>query len=267
MSFTIQQSGDLEYLTSSLLQGPVVHCFSTRRGGVSTGPLSSLNLGAHRGDRPGNVVKNYQILGRSVGFRPRQTVFARQVHSSVVKRVGTQECGTGLFFRGEGEYDGLITNEPGVALTVFSADCTPILLFDPVCRCIGAVHSGWRGTAAGIVKQAVAAMQAEFGSDPLNIQAAIGPCIGPCCFETHDDVPQAMYAALGELARQAITAAGETYHVDLKRLNRIWLEQAGVRQIDVSQDCTACQSARFWSHRRAGSTRGSLANIIMLTAT
>ena len=72
---------------------------------------------------------------------------------------------------------------------------------------------------------------------------------------------------LGELARQAITAAGETYHVDLKRLNRIWLEQAGVRQIDVSQDCTACQSARFWSHRRAGSTRGSLANIIMLTAT
>ncbi len=95
----------------------------------------------------------------------------------------------------------------------------------------------------------------------------MGPASAHAALRPTTDVPQAMYAALGELARQAITAAGEKYHVDLKRLNRIWLEQAGVRQIDVSQDCTACQSARFWSHRRAGSTRGSLANIIMLTAT
>lgn len=263
MSFYVNRNGELEYLTSDLLDG-AVHCFSTRFGGVSEGALASLNLGVHRGDRPKNVWENYRRLGAAVGFTPRQTVFTKQVHSDIVRRVGAQERGRGLILPVQEPRDGLITNEPGVALTVFSADCTPVLLYDPAGGAIGAVHAGWRGTAAGIAARAVGAMQREFGCKPENLRAAIGPCISACCFETHADVPEAMLAALGEDAREAIRPAGEKYYVNLKRLNAIWLERAGVRQIDISADCTACQPQRFWSHRIVGNHRGSLAAVIML---
>lgn len=263
MSFQIVRKEQLEYLTAECISGDVVHCFSTRYGGVSSGYLASLNLGVHRGDVFENVVENYRILGDAVGFLPENTVFNRQVHSDIVARVGKADCGHGLFLPVEEERDATITNEPDVALVAFGADCTTILLHDPVTGAIGAVHSGWRGTAMGIVKKTVERMEKEFGTKPENVQAAIGPCIGACCFETHDDVPNAMLAALGEDARAAITQTGEKYHVDLKLLNRIWLERAGVRKIDVSTDCTCCQPERFWTHRKVGNERGSLAAIIM----
>ena len=253
-----------EYLTSTVLD-PVPHCFSTRYGGVSEGHLSSLNLGIHRGDRRENVLENYRILGNAVGFRPEQTVFTHQTHTANVVRVGKADRTHGLYSEVTEERDGLITNEPGVALTVFSADCTPILLYDPVRNAVGAVHAGWRGTAAGIARNCVLAMAREFGTRPKDLRAAIGPCIGPCCFETDRDVPDAMLLALGEDARTAIRDDGNgKFHVDLKLLNALWLQRAGVEQIDICPACTACEPERFWSHRRVGTDRGSLAAIIML---
>ena len=258
MAFEVKRSGALEYLTSSLLTG-AAHCFSTRFGGVSEGYLASLNLGTHRGDRPENVRENYAILGRAVGFLPERTVFTRQVHSDVIERVGAAQCGRGLQYEATEGCDGLITDEPGVALTVFSADCTPVLLYDPVRRAAGAVHAGWRGTAAGIAAKAAEKMVRELGCRPENIRAAVGPCIGPCCFETDADVPEAMLAALGAEAEACIRPAGEKFYVDLKELNAIWLRRAGVTQIDVSAECTCCRPERFWSHRRVGGHRGSRA--------
>ncbi len=263
MSFYVRRQGTLEYLGSTLLDA-AAHCFSTRCGGVSTGPLESLNLGVHRGDVPERVYENYRRLGEALGFRPEQTVFTRQTHTAVVERVGRADCGRGLLREVTQPCDALITNEPCVVLTAFAADCTPILLLDPIRRAIGAVHSGWRGTAAGIVARAVGAMQQEFGCCPADICAAIGPCIGPCCFETDADVPEAMLTAMGEQARDAIRTRGEKFDVDLKLLNAIWLRRAGVSRIDISTDCTACQPERFWSHRRVGNARGSLAAMIML---
>ena len=263
MSFTTHFAP--EYLSSDVISGGVVHCFSTRHGGVSTGHLASLNLGIHRGDLRENVLENYRILGKAVGFLPEQTVFTHQTHTANVVRVGKADRTHGLYSEVLEERDGLITNEPGVALTVFSADCTPILLFDPVKRAIGAVHAGWRGTAAGIVRNCVEAMSREFGSEPANLRAAIGPCIGQCCFETDRDVPDAMRQALGKAAETAIRSAENgKFYVDLKRLNALWLQNAGVETVDVCADCTACRPDRFWSHRRVGSARGSLAAIIML---
>ena len=125
------------------------------------------------------------------------------------------------------ERDGLITDERGVTLTIFTADCTPILFYDPIRQAVGAAHAGWRGTAAGIAARTVTAMVQEFGCHPDHIRAAIGPCIGPCCFETDEDVPAAMVAALGSEAEHAISGHGPKYHVDLKELNRIWLRRAG----------------------------------------
>lgn len=263
MSIVCVKNGDLEYLTSSLL-GETAHCFSTRYGGVSEGHLAALNLGIHRGDQPENVLKNYGILGAAAGFAPEHTVFTKQVHSDIIERVGTAERGRGLFREVEKDCDGLVTNEPLTALTVFSADCTPVLLYDPVQKAIGAVHAGWRGTAAKIAAKAVLKMAAEFGSCPEDIRAAIGPCIGQCCFETHNDVPNAMYSAFGEAARVNILPVGEKFRVDLKGLNALALREVGVEQIDVAKDCTACQPQRFWSHRIVGGERGSLAAVIML---
>ena len=261
MSFCVHY--DPEYLTSSVLTVP--HCFTTRHGGVSEGYLSSLNLGTHRGDERARVEKNYAILGASVGFDPETLVFTHQTHTDRVIKVGKENCGDGLCREVTEERDGLITDEPGVTLTVFSADCTPILLHDPEHHAIGAVHSGWRGTAAGIVRKAVEKMTAEYGTDPSMLEAAVGPCIGKCCFETHGDVPAAMRNALGDAAMCAIFDDGDgKFHVDLKELNRLWLTLAGVRTIDVSADCTACQPDRFWSHRKVGNARGSLAAIIRL---
>lgn len=252
-----------EYLTSDAITGNVVHCFSTRHGGVSSGYLSSLNLGVHRGDDWNNVYENYRRLGAAVGFAPEQTVFTHQTHTDIVARVGAGDRGWGLFREVEPERDGLYTDEPGVALVCFSADCTPILLHDPVRHAVAAVHAGWRGTARGIAARCVEAMTRDFGTDPADVQAAIGPCIGPCCFETDSNVPEAMLASLGDDAKRYISRAGEKYFPDLKQLNALWLRRAGVRTIDLSCDCTRCQPERFWSHRFTGQARGSLAAIIM----
>ena len=263
MSVTCVKKGNLEYLSSSLLE-ETAHCFSTRYGGVSQGHFASLNLGVHRGDSPENVHQNYGILGQAVGFDPAHTVFTKQIHSDLIERVGRDQWGRGLLREVEEGCDGLVTNEPLTALTVFSADCTPVLLYDPVQKAIGAVHAGWRGTAMKIAAKAVLKMTEEFGSRPEDIHAAIGPCIGQCCFETHNDVPDAMLASYGEAAKGCICAVGEKFRVDLKGLNALSLRELGVTRIDIAADCTACAPHRFWSHRRVGNERGSLAAVIML---
>lgn len=255
--------GNLEYSIADVLEGSV-HCFSTRLGGVSTGYLSSMNLGMHRGDEPENVLKNYDILGEAVGFSKEQTVFTKQRHTDVIRVVDETHCGEGLFRDTSEICDGQITDRPGVALVTFAADCTPILLFDPVRKAIGAVHAGWRGTAQGIAAKAVDAMVREYGCLRENIMAAIGPCIGKCCFETDWDVPQAMLDALGPKALTAITQKGEKYYVDNKFCNALWLQRAGVGGLDISPDCTKCCPDRYWSYRLTQDQRGSQAGIIML---
>ena len=239
------------------------HCFTTRHGGVSEGYLASLNLGIHRGDKAENVVKNYEILGNALGFEVENLVFTRQTHTNIVRVVGAENRGEGLFREVEPECDALVTNTPGVVLAAFTADCTPILLHDPVTGAVGAVHAGWRGTVADIAGNAVRAMTDSFGSRPEDIRAAIGPNIGVCCFETHADVPDAVRAVLGADAEGFIVPDGEKYRVDLKGVNAWLLRRCGVRDIEISTDCTACRPDRFWSHRRVGNDRGSLAAIIV----
>lgn len=253
--------GTLEYLQAEGITAR--HCFTTRFGGVSEGVLSSLNIGIHRGDRWENVLKNYEILGNALGFDTKNIVLSHQTHTDTVLKVGKAQAGSGLYGPELPECDGLITNEPGVALAIFTADCTPILLHDPVTGAVGAVHAGWRGTAASIAGKAVAAMVREFGSRPEDIRAAIGPNIGVCCFETDRDVPEAMVAAFGEEAKPFIFPKEDKYYVNLKEINALVLRRAGVDHIEISTDCTVCQSHRFWSHRVTRGDRGSQGAIIV----
>lgn len=260
MAIITQNCGTLEYLVAEGIQVP--HAFTTRFGGVSTGYLESLNIGMHRGDSPENVAKNYEILGSALGFDPKNVVLAHQVHENTVRVVTAADC-RGLDHRAYPECDGLVTNEAGIALVVFTADCTPILLSDPVTGAVGAVHAGWRGTALDICGKAVEAMVSAFGCDPGNIRAAIGPNIGFCCFETMEDVPLAMVNTFGEAAKEWIRPRGDKFYVNLKEINRYALLRAGVTKIQVSNNCTVCESNRFWSHRVTKGQRGSQGAVIL----
>ena len=255
------QKGDLEYLVAENIS--VSHCFTTRLGGVSRGCLGAMNIGMHRGDEPENVLKNYEILGNALGFSPEKAVLTKQTHTDIVRTVGAREHGAGLYAPELTPCDGLITCTPGTALVVFTADCTPILLHDPVTGAVGAVHAGWRGTAAAIGAKAVMAMCREFGCKAENIRAAIGPNIARCCFETDGDVPQAMVAQYGEAAEAHIRSVGNKFFVDLKQINALGLAAVGVKSIAISPLCTACDGDRFWSHRRVGGNRGSQGAIIV----
>lgn len=261
MAFCNVKIGNLEYEASDSIRVP--HCFTTRLGGVSDGYLASLNLGLNRGDREENVLKNYGILADTLGFSVESIVFTRQTHTNIVRVVDANNAGEGLFRKVEPECDALVTNTPGLALNVFTADCTPILLHDPVTGAVGAIHAGWRGTVKGIAANAVEAMTRCYGSDPADIVAAIGSNIGQCCFETDRDVPEALRECLGSDAEKFIRPQGEKYYVNLKGANKAILERAGVRTVEMSTSCTACAPDRFWSHRKVGQRRGSMAAIIV----
>ena len=261
MSVITKNVGNFEYLAAEGITVP--HCFTTRRGGVSRGIFDSLNIGYNRGDSHENVEENYRILVNAMGCTLDDLVLTRQTHTDIVRVAHREEAGKSLDNRDWPECDGLITNEPGVALVIFTADCTPILLHDPVTGAVGAAHAGWRGTAAGIAAKTVEAMVREYGCDPQNIRAAIGPNIGFCCFETDRDVPDAMVAALGEDAKPFIRPNGEKYYVNLKEINALWLRKAGVAQIEISDACTVCQSDVYWSHRVTRGERGSQGAIIV----
>ncbi len=254
------RKGTLEYLTAPGIAVP--HCFTTRHGGVSQGPLSSLNLGMHRGDDPENVQKNYGLLAEALGFDSRNLVLTHQIHSAIVRRV-TRADALGPDHRKYPECDALITNDPGTALVVFTADCTPILLCDPVTGAVGAVHAGWRGTAADLAGKTVRAMEETFGCDPGHIRAAIGPNISFCCFQTDADVPHAMETTYGSAAAKFVRSQGSKYYVNLKAMNALSLQRAGVTHIEISDVCTACQHHRFWSHRITGGLRGAQGAIIL----
>ncbi len=258
---TVKHYNTLEYLASDQIAAP--HGFTTRYGGVSTGALESLNLGTSRGDAPENVLENYRRLGLALGFDPHSAVLCKQIHSDLVYTVTEKDRGAGLYGPPLEPCDALITHCPGIALTVFTADCTPIVLYDPVTGAVGAVHAGWRGTAADIAGKTVGAMVSRFGSRPWDIRAAIGPNIGYCHFETHEDVPKALLDAFGPEMNGYIRPSGEKYYVDLKGVNRCLLRRAGVTEIDVSDCCTVCESSRFWSHRVTGGIRGSQGAVIV----
>lgn len=244
------------------------HGFSTRLGGVSPAPWDSLNLGASRGDNPANVRENFRRFCNALGTDPNALVKNHQIHSCLVRPVTEQDAMADPAAPGVCEADGLITNRPGVCLTVFSGDCIPILLYDPVRRVVAAAHAGWRGTASGVAAQAVRTMIQDYGCVPGDLLGAIGPGISQCCFETHADVPNGLRSGLGAEAKPFIRPlpGGEKYQVDLKAANARWLELAGMapERIAVCPACTACQSDLFWSHRLLGHARGSMAAMIQL---
>ncbi|MCF2663405.1 peptidoglycan editing factor PgeF [Oscillibacter valericigenes] len=266
MPFETHEQTGLIWLTSPLLGG-IGHGFSTRQGGVSAAPWDSLNLGVGRGDDPAAVVENYRRFCGAAGMDENRVVLSKQVHETTVRVCTAADAGKGLWSSRDYTADALVTNQPDLPLVVFSADCGIILLYDPIQQAVSAVHAGWRGCAAGIVEKTVRTMTEVFASDPSHILAAIGPCIGQCCFETDGDVPAAMEAALGDDAAPYMERRGPKWHVDLAGLNRQWLLRSGLTlgHIDTCGLCTACHPDLFWSHRKMGEARGAQVAMIALS--
>jgi hypothetical protein len=242
---------------------PVLHAFSTRLGGVSAAPYTSMNLGFGSGDDRTCVGQNRQRFGLAVGFNPERLVTLRQVHGCrvlVLSRATTPTAVQGM------EADALITNCPGIPLAVITADCYPVVLIAPSVPLIGIAHSGRRGTVEGVVATTVQQMCNGFGLRPEAIFAAIGPGIGGCCYEVDD----ASAAPLrGQFPVDApIFRASRPHHLylDLQRVIFLQLRAIGVptSQIWSAHLCTACHPQWFYSYRRDGPRSGRMLNIVMI---
>jgi len=254
---------DLPLLRSRLITPPFVHGFSTRVGGVSAAPFDTLNMGARWGDRPEDVAENRRRLLSAVGVAGALYV-ARQVHRAAVVCVRAGDDPAAI---ARVEADAIVTGDANVTVGIFVADCVPALIVDPRTGAIAAAHAGWRGTVAGVLPATVQALASEFGARPDDLRVALGPAIGPCCFEVGAEVVREFEAALGDGVGGVVTpsplgTAGK-WHVDLKAANRLLLERAGVRPdaIDAGPECTHHDRARFFSYRRDGES-GQLMGIV-----
>ena len=271
MSFIQHDQTGLVYHTASVLEHEgIVHGFSTRFGGVSEGYCASLNFrgSGPEPDDPAHVRENYRRFCAALGADMEKLTLSKQVHEDTVRHVTAEDAGKGLLHPTDYTADALVTNEPGMSLMVFSADCIILLFHDPVTGSIGATHAGWRGTALDLPAKTVKEMGRLFGAKPENIRVAIGAGIGPCCFETHDDVPDALRAAFGSGVESFIAPRGAKWTVDLKAVNAWRLQEAGVpaQQIDILSTCTACHTDMYWSHRITGDKRGVQGALIGLKA-
>lgn len=249
--------GGVVYIKCGGLDIP--HAFSTRVGGVSKEAFSSLNMSLSSGDRPENIAENRARLFAAAGLSP-NVAFTRQVHGAEMLSVSSP-----LAYEDAPECDGLYTETPGLTLCGSFADCVPVLLYDPSRRAAAVVHSGWRGTAAGICGRTID-LFASRGSRPCDIVTAIFPAISRCCFTVQSDVPDALLSGpvAGFAPGYIRDIGGGRFSVDLKGICAQTLRQKGVERIFVSKACTCCESELFFSHRRTGLPRGGMAACICL---
>lgn len=282
----------LEYLSFDSLErtGIVEHLFSTRIGGVSEGIYSSMNLSFTRGDNPAAVLKNYERIARAMKGDVREMVAAHQTHTTNIRRVTRKDMGKGVTaIRDYEEIDGLITNEKGIILATFYADCVPLYFVDPEHKAIGLAHSGWRGTVAQMGACMVEAMKEQFGSRPESLIAAIGPSICQECYEVSEEVAAVFEALLVSMDSKKILKEMEAcgfyadrgektgkvlkpgkspgkYQLDLWLANAIILRNAGIplSRIEVTDICTCHNPEYLFSHRASNGRRGNLGAFLKL---
>jgi YfiH family protein len=236
----------------------VLNAVFTRLGG-SRPPLWGLNVGHSVGDTPEAVEDNHHLVYQTLGISPSQVVTAHQVHGSHVAPVDLPNCGTVL-----PETDSLITAQSGITLMLRFADCLPILLYDPSTPAVGLGHAGWRGTAAQIAPHMVKAMSESFGTDPAALVVALGPAVGPCCYEVGPEVAEAIAPTLTDPRQAVLGQTDGRLSLDLWEANRQQLEDCGVWQIEIGRICTACHAQEFFSHRAEGGETGRFAVLMGL---
>jgi hypothetical protein len=256
-----QTKNNIKYLQFNNLSKfeNVIHFSTTRIGGVSSGRLFSLNIGYTVNDNPKNVSRNLEHLAESIGFEKKQMVSPKQTHSSNIGIVNTEHD---IF----PDTDALITNIPNLCIFIRTADCVPILLFDPVKKVIAAIHSGWKGTIQKISKHTINSMRKEFGTEPKNIIVGIGPSIGPEVYEVGSEVLEMFNNSFGKNQFVNPIEGSNKGFLNLWEVNKQILIETGIpdNQIEVAETCTYSNSELFYSARRDGVKTGRLATGIIL---
>jgi len=246
----------------------LVQAVSTRMGGMSEGPFSTLNLSFRAGDDPDKVLLNREILCNRLEVPLDCFVFAKQVHGSDIAVVEKGDWGKGSedYESGIDGTDAMVTNAPDIFLAVLVADCVGVVFFDPRKNASGIAHAGWRPALAGISRKVVLKMQEVFKSDPKDIICGISPSIGPCCYEVGKDVADAFVAAglaLPEATQalqlhknSSIEEKDGKYYLDLWEINRRQLVDSGIKEenIEVARLCSSCQNGLFFSARKESKT-------------
>ena len=260
------KAGKVHYLEPQLLTraGISAQGFTTRNEGVSRIPYNSLNLGTNTLDPSSSVQGNRSLLARAFGTRLEKLVTVTQTHGTDLLVIDTPNPDYTHFQKLE--CDGIITNQPMVMIGVCVADCVPLLLLDPVKRVVAALHAGWKGTAAGIAGKGVTALTSLFGSDPADLLAAVGPGIGPCCFEVDAPVRDQFLSGGMPWAECAEEAGPGKWRLDLALANLHQLRDAGIprENIDSTDLCVSCNRAMFFSYRRDKGETGRQMGFIML---
>ncbi|MHB8628439.1 MAG: peptidoglycan editing factor PgeF [Aggregatilineales bacterium] len=238
----------------------LIHGVFTRLGGVSAAPWASLNLGASVGDDLQAVACNAERFYSALGLDRSRACTVWQVHGAETV-IATEARAD---HRWLAQADAILTERPGLPLSMRFADCVPVLLYDPVHPAIGLVHAGWRGTMADVVGSALRAMTETFGTRPTDVQAAIGPSIGPECYQVGPEVIEATRTAFGDVDGLIYIADDGSAHLDLWATNRRALERAGVGKIEISGLCTACHTDEFFSHRAEHGRTGRFGAVMAL---
>ena len=253
--------GDLQYYRFSLWP-QLKHGVFTRKGGFSPAPWASLNLGGNVGDSPEAVRHNHEAMYHALNVRGDRACTVWQVHSADVMIALGPVPGR----RWSTLADSMITDLPDTPLVMRFADCTPLLFHDPVRGVIGMAHAGWRGTVQGVGAKTVLTMTDAYGSQPADIQAAIGPSIGPERYQVGEEVVEAVQSYFGTtdgLIRR--DPQDGTAYLNLWAANRLDLERAGVEQIEVAGICTAEHTDEFFSHRAEKGRTGRFGAVLSLS--
>ena len=244
------------------------HCFTTRGGGISENEFATMNFSFIRGDKEEAVLENYRRIGLAMGTEIGHFVCTDQTHTTNVRKVTEVDVGKGVVRpKDYTDVDGLITNEPGLVLSTFYADCVPLYFVDPVHKAIGLSHSGWRGTVNKMGKVTIEAMQKEYGSKPEDLYCAIGPSICQDCYEVSRDVAEEFAKAFQGYEDEILwQKSAEKFHLNLWKANEIVLLEAGVlpEHLAVTNICTCCNHEELFSHRASKGKRGNLAAFLML---
>ncbi len=247
--------------------GVAVHAFCGRRGGCSSGRYGTLNISGNVGDEDENIRRNVEIIAATFAMRSEQFLFIDQIHGTEVLVIKSSEglLPAAAFSR---PYDACVTDKPEVALCIKTADCVPVLLIDVKRRVIGAVHAGWRGTAGNIVSRTIDVMVAHFSCNPDDVTAALGPSIGPCCYEVDETVMRVWDDEQSSTPYFRPAREGGKWMLDLSLANAAHLESRGVPRNRIARAglCTACRQEHFFSHRAAGGRTGRQMSFIMLKA-
>ena len=267
-SFCIRKNGDVSWITYPLFEKEefIVHASSTREGGVSENELGKMNFGAATRDSSENIRRNYEIFCKATGINIENIVISSQYHNANIKLCTKNDCGSGVLRPLEySDIDGLVSNESGVTLCVFSADCIPVLFADAENKAVGACHCGWKGTFKKLSGLTADAMHENFGSSYENLKAVIAYGIRGCCYEVSEELYMNF---ISEFPRIENTCAAEIregrFYLDLQEINKQILLEKGLKDenINVARLCTCCNAGLLHSHRATAGKRGIMGHFI-----